>query len=249
MHVADTETNRRKTESARPVRNRAGVQTRALLMSEAERLFAERGIDHVAVRDITEATGANVAAVNYHFGSKQGLIEALVDRGAGEFARRRGRLLDALDDDESTDLRRIVEALVVPTAEMVASTLDGRYYAQFLGRLATHPEYLPLVNKAYDPHTNRFLGLLRRATPDLDAETRLLRFVAAKELVNQFVGEPTGRIAAWLSARIDVSFEVTVEALIDMLEGLLSAPVSTRSTGFASSMAGGASPAEEESGA
>jgi AcrR family transcriptional regulator len=193
----------------------------------AARLFAERGIEHVAVRDITDATGTNIAAINYHFGSKHGLIEALVDRGAGEFARRRGLYLDALEDDGSTDLRMIVEALVVPTAEMVRTTADSRYYAQFLGRLATHPEFMPLVNKAYDRHTNRFLALLEQATPDLDPNTRLLRFVAAKELVNQFVGEPTGRILSWLSSRAEIGFEQIVQALVDMIVGLLSAPVSS----------------------
>ena len=214
----------REGEQSRSVRNRAGVQTRAILLSEAERLFAERGIEHVAVRDITEAAGANVAAVNYHFTSKQGLIEVLVDRGAGEYARRRGRFLDALEDDESTDLRQIVEALVVPTAEMVTSTVDGRYYSQILGRLATQPEYLSIVNKAYAPHTTRFLNLLRLALPELDEKIRVLRFAAAKELVNQFVGEPSGRISSWLSTRADVSADETVDALIDLIVGLFGAP-------------------------
>ena len=57
----------------RPGRNRAGVQTRALLLSEAERLFAEHGVEGVALRDITAATGSNIAAINYHFGSKDQL--------------------------------------------------------------------------------------------------------------------------------------------------------------------------------
>lgn len=227
--MSDSNMTQRKSDSPRYPRNRAGVQTRALLMSEAERLFAEKGIEHVAVRDITEATGTNIAAINYHFGSKHGLIEALIDRGAGEFARRRGLYLDALERDGTRDLRMIVEALVVPTAEMVRMATDGRYYAQFLARLATHPEFLPLVNKAYDRHTNRFLTLLEQATPNLDPNTRLLRFVAAKELVNQFVGEPTGRIPSWLSSRAQISFEQTAQALVDMIVGLLSAPVSSGS--------------------
>ena len=214
----------REGEQGRSVRNRAGVQTRAILLSEAERLFAERGVEHVAVRDITEAAGANVAAVNYHFGSKQGLIEVLVDRGAGEYARRRGRFLDALEDDESIDLRQIVEALVVPTAEMVTSTADGRYYSQFLGRLATHPKYLSIVNKAYAPHTTRFLDLLRRALPELNENVRVLRFAAAKELVNQFVGEPSGRISSWLSTHVEVGADEMVDALVDLIVGLFAAP-------------------------
>jgi AcrR family transcriptional regulator len=209
----------------RAPRNRAGVQTRAVLLSEAERLFAERGIEHVAVRDITEAAGANIAAINYHFGSKRGLIEALVDRGAGEMNRRRDAYLDALESGPAFSLRPLVEALVMPTVEMVQSTADGRYYSQFLSRLATSPEFLALVNEAHDPHTNRFLSLLERVTPDLEPKLRLLRFVAAKDMVNQFVGEPTGRIPAWLSSHVTVDFDETVAALIDMIVGLFAAPV------------------------
>ncbi len=189
-------------------------------------MFAERGIENVALRDITAATDTNIAAINYHFGSKRGLIEVLVERGAGEYARRRARFLDALEASgaENVDLRHVVEALVVPTAEMVSNAADGRYYAQFLSRLATHPEFLPLVNKAYDPHTNRYLALLARATPHLDDDVRLLRFVAAKELVNQFVGESSERLPAWLNTHTSVSFDQTVAALVDMLVGLFSAP-------------------------
>jgi AcrR family transcriptional regulator len=202
------------------------VQTRALLLSVAERLFAERGLEQVAVRDITEGAGANIAAVNYHFGSKRGLIEALVDRGAGEMNRRRERYLDALKEDPHPDPRSLVEALVMPTVDMIRTTPDGRYYSQFLSRLATNPEFLPLVNQAHDPHTNRFLALLGRAFPDLAPNVRLLRYVAAKDLVNQFVGEPTGRIPTWLGAHVEIGFEETVEALMDMIAGLFAAPVS-----------------------
>lgn len=206
------------------------MQTRALLLSVAERLFAERGIEQVAVRDITEGAGANIAAVNYHFGSKRGLIEALVDRGAGEMNRRRERYLDALNDEPTPDLRSLVEALVMPTVEMVRTTVDGRYYSQFLSRLATNSEFLPLVNEAHDPHTNRFLALFGRTFPDLEPNVRLLRFVAAKDLVNQFVGEPTGRIPTWLGAHAVIGFEEMVEALMDMIAGLFAAPASERGT-------------------
>jgi AcrR family transcriptional regulator len=54
------------------------VETRGRLLSTAERLFAERGFSKVTVREICKAAGANVAAVNYHFGDKQGLYDEVV---------------------------------------------------------------------------------------------------------------------------------------------------------------------------
>src|SRR5690554_7783579 len=50
------------------------------LVEAAERLFAEKGFDAVSVRDITTEAGANVAAVNYHFGSRTGLMAAVMTR-------------------------------------------------------------------------------------------------------------------------------------------------------------------------
>ncbi len=53
------------------------LPTRERLLRAAERLFAKKGYEHTSVRDITEAAGANVAAVNYHFGSKQNLYREI----------------------------------------------------------------------------------------------------------------------------------------------------------------------------
>jgi len=52
--------------------------TRQRILVVAERLFAERGIGFVSVRDITTEARANTAAINYHFGSKDGLLEAII---------------------------------------------------------------------------------------------------------------------------------------------------------------------------
>ena len=49
----------------------------------AEALFAEHGLDRVSIRDITEAAGVNIAAVNYHFATKDALILAMAGRPAG----------------------------------------------------------------------------------------------------------------------------------------------------------------------
>ena len=56
-----------------------GQGTRERILSAAEALFAERGFDTVSLRDITGAADANVAAVNYHFGSKDKLIDAVIE--------------------------------------------------------------------------------------------------------------------------------------------------------------------------
>ena len=92
--------------------------TRERLLATAEELFATRGIDAVSVRDITEAAGANIAAVNYHFGSRRGLIDAIVERRADALGTRRAELLDALNGAGPVDIRALIQAMVLPTAEL-----------------------------------------------------------------------------------------------------------------------------------
>ena len=81
----------------RDQRTVTGEATRKRILKHAERLFAKSGIDAVSIRDITDAAGVNSAAIHYHFGSKSGLVEALLERWAGELVERRGKLLDHIE--------------------------------------------------------------------------------------------------------------------------------------------------------
>jgi len=56
------------------------ISTKDRILEVAERLFAEKGLDGTSMRHITEAAGVNLASVNYHFGSKDGLIAAVFQR-------------------------------------------------------------------------------------------------------------------------------------------------------------------------
>src|SRR6516165_5386923 len=101
---------RSKTPSPRARRtgarnNEAGEETRTRLLDAAEQLFAERGLDAVSVRDITELADANTAAIHYHFGSKQDLIAAVLARRAAAMGERREELLDRLDGQPAAGLR------------------------------------------------------------------------------------------------------------------------------------------------
>ena len=73
----------------------APSNTKAQLLDVAEQLFLSEGLG-VSVRDITDAAGQNGAAIHYHFGSRDGLIGAVIARRAGDLAARRRAALDAL---------------------------------------------------------------------------------------------------------------------------------------------------------
>jgi len=209
----------------------AGRDTRERLLATAEELFATRGIDAVSVRDITEAADANTASINYHFGSKRGLIDAIVERRAEALGCRRAELLDELEGAAPVDLRAVIRAMVLPTAELVHDDPTGRFYVSFLAALGDHPELMPALD-AFEPSTERYLRALARATPELPAKVRVLRFAVAKDLTNRVLGQTNGPIHVWAErhgVEIDDSGHGRVGSVVDMLVGIFAAPVSVPS--------------------
>ena len=89
-------------------RREAGERSRHRLMAAARTLLAERGEESVSLRDITEAAEANVAAVSYHFGSKDALCRAAIQDA-----------LDGLTRDQLDGLRPLVEAPELPTLQQI----------------------------------------------------------------------------------------------------------------------------------
>ena len=111
-----------------------GEHARQALVEAAERLFAERGIESVSLRDISAAAGQrNHSAAQYHFTDRAGLVAAVFDHRMSDVNRRRHRLLDDLETDgRADDLLALVDATIRPLVEVVAET-DG-WYARFLVR-------------------------------------------------------------------------------------------------------------------
>ncbi len=205
--------------------NEAGHDTRERLLNAGECLFADRGLDGVSVRDITEAAGANTAAIHYHFGSKRDLIAAILQRRAKEHGSRRQGLLDVLQDDEEVDLRDVVEALVRPTAELAQDLDGGRHYVAFLAALGGNPDLMHLVIDANDPYTERFLEVLAGVTPELPEDVRMLRFAIGKDLINRVLGHPNGQIHQWVQAWSAGADTDMVTRLVDILVGMFEGPV------------------------
>src|SRR5690606_34005678 len=71
--------------------------TREAILDSAEALFARQGHDGTSMRQITSEAGVNLAAVNYHFGSKEALVQAVLKRRLAVLNHERLRLLDELE--------------------------------------------------------------------------------------------------------------------------------------------------------
>lgn len=100
-------------------------ETRAKLLDSAAKAFARDGVRNASLIDITRQAGQrNRAALRYHFGSRDGILCAVIDRHAAFLAHREGELLEAARRTEG--LEPVVEALVRPAAELADSGWRGR---------------------------------------------------------------------------------------------------------------------------
>jgi AcrR family transcriptional regulator len=214
---------RMAAHGSRDKRTVTGDATRKRILKSAERLFAQRGIDAVSIRDITEVANANSAAIHYHFGSKRGLVEALLATWAGELVERRGRMLDEIEAKPDPSLRDVVRVLVVPMMELGTSGRGGGGYVGFLAAVTNQPEYIPIMNRLYEPDISRTLTLLEQVTPWLSADVRMLRWAIAKDTVNRAVSTATSPIHMWLKVYAPHAGDDLAERLIDFITGAFEA--------------------------
>lgn len=155
-----------------PIRSTAAEQ----LKRAALRLFSERGVDGVTVREIAAAAGQkNHGAVGYYFGSKEALVREVIMDGAVALERLRNDALDRLESEGGPrSVREIVDVLIVP-----ATQLEDEYYISFITLFSmTHRD---LMLDALDPGWNRAygrcLGHLRQLLPELSPALQNQRFV------------------------------------------------------------------------
>jgi AcrR family transcriptional regulator len=110
-----------------------GDVTKRRLIEATERLIAEKGFDAVSVRDITGLAKANVAAVNYHFGSREGLLGAVLEQRMKPLSVERAERLEALG--EAATVRQVFEAWAQPLlAGLAHEKMDEATHAKVLGR-------------------------------------------------------------------------------------------------------------------
>ena len=204
---------------ALPQRRLATVRPMAApddLIRAAEHLFARHGIDGVSLREISRVSGyRNVAAIQYHFGDRDGLVQAIAAKHAPAVEIRRQALLDDYVTDGVDDIRRLAAALVRPLAAELANDDGGPEFLRVLAQAIGRPQ--PMVDLSITPSMVRWRDLLE---PLLDPDAvHLHRRFAAFRLTT----EELGRRALQPQRRRDQLF---VSDLVDMVCGVLTAPVS-----------------------
>ncbi|TQK27166.1 TetR family transcriptional regulator [Arthrobacter sp. SLBN-53] len=210
-------------------RNSSGEATRIKLITVAETMFADRGIAAVSLNEIRLAAGqSNAAAVNYHFGSKNDLIKAILEYRLERIDRERGRLLDdALSARRPAELRGLLEALVLP---QIDSINRGERHVELVAQLMFHGYAEPgghawiLADPTMTEHGQRLNQILWQhlsKLPEVVAAARL-RFVYTSCL--NAVADHQRQRATAAGAPPTAVF---ASDLIDSLAAIIRAPAST----------------------
>ena len=155
--------------------------TKLSLLDAAEALIAEHGVAGASLRAITSRAGTNLAAANYHFGSKQALARAVIARHLEPINGERLRLLDEAErrgGEDGPSLESLVRAFVGPVVRFGQNLPDrGRHFAQICGRALTQPD--PMLRESLlgelAEAIRRFKAAFARSLPQLSKEELLWR--------------------------------------------------------------------------
>ncbi len=201
---------------------RDATETRARLIAEAERLFAEQGIWRVRVQDIVGAAGQkNSSALSYHFGSRSGVLDAILREHGEPIDHDRGAVWAALDDDQTPAL---IEALIQPLTRRLGTT-SGRCYLRIVAQLSAEFSRWDFDPTHVPANLNAILRLLRDRATVADKAQRDERVLGMIQLMTASLAERARRIEA--GDPLVTDDDVYAANLVDMLTGIIEAPSRT----------------------
>ncbi|WP_307793495.1 TetR/AcrR family transcriptional regulator [Amycolatopsis sp. MtRt-6] len=203
------------------------TDTEKRLIAAAERLFAEQGVGAVSLRTVMQAAGTNVASVHYHFGSKEGLLEAVLRSRLDQVAVERDAVLLELPEGEFV-AHELARAFVQPVVAVLAS--GGGHWIRLVGHLlATGDAGLDTISASFFQRNAAFVEHLGRLCPGVATRTLNFRLTQAMNLTLNVLGdiERARRLLGEDSATW--GDEEVVADLIDVVASVLAGP-STRAS-------------------
>ena len=194
--------------------------TRARILDAAERLFMAHGYDGTSMRQITSEAGVNLAAVNYHFGSKEALIQEVFRRRLNWLNEERMRALDELEataDGQPLKPSQIVDAFFGTMIRMAEDEERGAViFLRLLGRTLTEPSDFIRAFLAHEYKTvvERYKEALFRSLPDVPKAEIVWRF-------HFILGATSYAIAGTDALRLVTDWGIEAEDSEDRLDRLL----------------------------
>ena len=203
------------------------LSTPERILRSAERLFSERGIDGVSLREITTDSGVNSASLHYHFGSKIAVLERIFELRAAPIAKERERLLSQLKVNRQgrPKIEDVLHAFLRPALES-QDTADGDSFRMLRARLAFEREGVRrrVLDKAFNRSSPMALQALAKALPHLSAEELHWRFHFVLGSMVYTMAYP-GRIESLSEQKIDTrDWEKALDRLVNFAAAGLRAP-------------------------
>ncbi len=196
------------------------IDTKQRILDTAERLFGELGYDAVSLRQIIAAAGVNLAAVHYHFGSKEDLLDQVVLRKVGPVNDARLARLDQAEKqaaDAPVPVDSILRAFLEPTAEVAKRNPE---FVKVMGRVVAEGHIERIAAQHFRPLVDRFVTALAASLPALTHEELGWRIYFMFGAVSRAL---CGEQQAWLTGG-STNFPDRIEKLIAFLNGAFHAP-------------------------
>lgn len=151
------------------------VDTKQRILDVAEQLFAEYGFAGTSLRRIIADAGVNLAAVHYHFHSKESLLEAVIMRRTAPLNEERLALLDQAEQESggAASLEAVLLAFLGPPIRLILNPNgEGRIFGKLMGRLhsETNVCFLEIAKKHFGVVSQRFRAALAHTVPDLPTD-------------------------------------------------------------------------------
>lgn len=191
--------------------------TKEQILNVAERQFAEKGYAGTTLRGVIKEAGVNIAAVHYHFGSKEELFVAVVQRVANQMVPAQiQELAKYKNQEEPPSVEDIMQAFFAPPLRMISQMGEaGVIRAQFIGQCRAEP--LPiqqLADKEFHESQLNFLDILQRALPGqtrLELEWKLDLVIAILVRTLNQVGQSSKVITGNSSEEVEIAISRLVK--------------------------------------
>ncbi|MEM7008472.1 MAG: TetR family transcriptional regulator [Thermodesulfobacteriota bacterium] len=151
--------------------------TKERILDSAEFLFASKGLKETSVRDITSHANVHLAAVNYHFQTKDGLLKALMDRRIEPLNRQRLELLEKYENRFGEDTVPVEYALYALLAPGIRMCFEEPHFLKITGQVVSHPDeetYTIFVTN-FEGVFSRFRDVLAVSLPHISEEELMWR--------------------------------------------------------------------------
>ncbi len=201
------------------------ASTRTRLLGAAERLFAERGIGATPTRAILrEAKQRNESALQYHFGSRSGLVEALyADRGQ-RVNQERQAMFDELETENSVGLRRLCELALMPPVRIARRDPDFILFLKVVGELVFVPNERLRESRVRN-ELDTVAKVVRLIRTELDLPKALIarRLELIDRMATLLLAQRARAEEPFEGPEADLFFETTLDAIVEILRGPVSA--------------------------